>query len=124
VLYVEDNPLNALLFTEALRHHPELSLRVAAEENEALAVAGSWTPDLLVIDMHLPGATGSEVLHRLRRLPGLGSVPAVVCSADAMAEDRASALAEGFCDYWTKPLDLRQLAARIETTIRRAVQPP
>lgn len=120
VLYVEDNPLNALLFTEALRRHPELSLRVAADGEEALALALDWQPDLLVIDMHLPGATGTEVLRGLRRLPGLGAVPAVVCSADAMPEDRERALAEGFSGYWTKPLDVRRLGDEIRMTVERA----
>jgi PAS domain S-box-containing protein len=119
VLYVEDNPLNALLFEEALRRHPELSLRVAADGKEALALAAQWQPDLLVIDMHLPGATGTEVLRALRRLPDLGAVPAVMCSADAMPEDRERALAEGFADYWTKPLDVRRLGADIRVAVER-----
>ena len=117
VLYVEDNPLNALLFTEALRHHPELKLHVAVDGQDALAVVADWRPDLFVIDMHLPGATGTEVLHALRALPGMQGVPAVVCTADAMPQDRERALASGFDGYWTKPLDIRRLAADIQAVL-------
>ena len=93
---------------------------MAANGAEAVAIAGRWRPDLLVIDMHLPGANGTEVLQHLRRVPGLAQVPAVMCSADAMPEDRARALAAGFAGYWTKPLDVRRLATEIEA----AISPP
>lgn len=120
VIYVEDNPLNALLFSEALRDHPDLRLQVAGDGDEALALVRDCRPDLLVIDMHLPGANGSEVLRRLRQLPGLDAVPAVVCSADAMPQDQSRALANGFSGYWTKPLDVRLIAGRIRAAIRAA----
>jgi CheY-like chemotaxis protein len=61
-------------------------------------------------------------LHRLWREAGLQHVPAVMCSADAMPGDRERALAEGFVGYWTKPIDVRRLAADVEAAI--AVTPP
>jgi PAS domain S-box-containing protein len=114
VLYVEDNPLNALLFEEALRGRAMLDVRIAADGPQALAIARDWRPDLLVIDRHLPGADGQQVLRQLRRLDGLERTPAVMCSADAMPEDRALALASGFADYWTKPLQITRLADDVE----------
>jgi len=117
VLYVEDNPVNALLFEEALRHAPSVQLRVAECGDRALVIASDWRPDLLVIDMHLPGASGSQVLHQLRSIKGLEGVPAVVCSADALPADRASALADGFVGYWTKPVDVSGLVAEIEAVL-------
>ncbi len=119
VMYVEDNPLNALLFEEALRRHLEIALRVAPDGDEALQIASAWRPDLLVIDMHLPGANGIEVLRRLRALPGLETVPAVMCSADAMPQDLDRTLAAGFVSYWTKPLDVRLLAQEIHAVLDR-----
>jgi len=123
LLYVEDNRINALLFQEALRHHAGFELRVAEDGREALEIVGEWQPDVLVLDAHLPGDSGHEVLRRLRELPALRAAPAYMCSADAMPEDVQRALATGFCGYWTKPLDidavldeLHALRTRIGTT--------
>jgi len=120
VLYVEDNALNVLLFEEALRREPGVELCVAVSGEQALAMVEHWTPELLIIDLNLPGVTGTELLQALRLRPALASVPAVVCSADAMPEDRARALAAGFDHYWTKPIDVRALPGVIAATL----QPP
>jgi PAS domain S-box-containing protein len=119
VLYVEDNALNALLFSEALRGAAGIELRVAEDGTAALDAVQGWTPDLLVIDGHLPGAQGHEVLRALRARPGLAATPAVMCSADALPEERERALAHGFVDYWTKPVEVRRLAADIAAVIER-----
>lgn len=113
VLLVEDDPLSALLFGEALRAHTGLVLRVAGNGETALALAAQWQPELLVIDGHLPDAKGHELLAQLRRLPGLDAVPAVIATADAMPADREAALARGFIAHWPKPLDVRHLPAQI-----------
>ena len=125
VLYVEDNPLNVLLFEEALRHELGVELRVAVSGEAALALVEHWTPELLIIDMNLPGATGTELLHALRLRPALADAPAVVCSADAMPDDRERALAAGFDHYWTKPIDVRALPAAITAALQGgATLPP
>ena len=118
VLYVEDNALNVLLFEEALRHEPGVELRVAISGEEAMAMVKHWTPELFIIDMNLPGVTGIELLRALRLQPTLAGVPAVVCSADAMPEDRARALAAGFDHYWTKPIDVHALPGAITDALR------
>lgn len=119
VLLVEDDTLSALLFSEALRLQPGFELRVAGSAAEALAQVGGWLPELMVIDGHLPDAKGHELLQRLRGLPGLAAVPAVMATADAMPADRDAALARGFQAHWPKPLDVRQLPAQL-----RAQLPP
>jgi PAS domain S-box-containing protein len=118
VLYVEDNPLNVLLFEEALRHELGVELRVAISGEAAMALVEHWTPELLIIDMNLPGATGTELLRALRLRPALADTPAVVCSADAMPDDRERALAAGFDHYWTKPIDVRALPAAITAALQ------
>jgi len=115
MLYVEDNRINAILFEEALRlHHGRIELKVAEDGEEALEIARAWTPDVLVLDAHLPGMTGFEVLARLRTQPGLASAPAYMCSADAMPEDIKRAYEAGFVGYWTKPIDIAAVMADIE----------
>jgi PAS domain S-box-containing protein len=106
VLYVEDNRINAMLFEEALRPYPQIELSIAEDGQMALSIARERTPDVLVLDAHLPGMTGFEVLDALRTLPNLADAPAFMCSADAMPEDVARAQAAGFTGYWTKPIDI------------------
>jgi PAS domain S-box-containing protein len=115
VLYIEDNRLNAMLFEEALRGHERLDLEVAEDGQEALTVARSFNPQVLVIDAHLPGMTGFEVLHALRKQPAMRDVPAYMCSADAMPEDIAKAHQQGFVGYWTKPVDLPAVIGTLHT---------
>jgi CheY-like chemotaxis protein len=111
LLYVEDNRINALLFEEALKPHTWIDLRVVYDGSEAVAVAPDWQPDVLVLDSHLPDISGTELLSRLRALPGLGSVPAFMCSADAMPDEVQRGLAAGFLGYWTKPIDFDAVLA-------------
>jgi PAS domain S-box-containing protein len=113
VVYVEDNRINALLFQEALRPYPELWLEVAEDGQMALTVAREHQPEVLVIDAHLPGMSGFEVLRALRTLPGLTDVPAYMCSADALPEDIQRAHEEGFVGYWTKPIDIEHVTAEL-----------
>ena len=113
VMYVEDNRINAMLFAEALRPYPELLLEVAEDGQVAMTVARDHRPEVLVIDAHLPGMTGFEVLTALRALPGIDNVPAYMCSADALPEDIAKARQAGFSGYWTKPIDIEQVTAEL-----------
>jgi PAS domain S-box-containing protein len=109
VLYVEDNRINALLFEEALRGYDYLHLAVAEDGQVAMSVAREFKPEVLVVDAHLPGMSGFEVLRALRTLPGLKEAPAYMCSADALPEDIARAHEEGFVGYWTKPIDIPEV---------------
>ncbi|HEY6355528.1 MAG TPA: response regulator, partial [Burkholderiaceae bacterium] len=65
-----------------------------------------------------------ELLRALRLRPALANAPAVVCSADAMPDDRERALAAGFDHYWTKPIDVRELPAAITAALRSSAAPP
>ncbi|MFZ5520222.1 MAG: PAS domain S-box protein [Pseudomonadota bacterium] len=113
VLYVEDNRINALLFEQAFGVLPGIELRIAEDGQQALDLAGQWTPDVLVLDAHLPGMSGFEALVALRAVPGLQQTPAYMCSADAMPEDVARAKAAGFAGYWTKPIDIQQVLGEL-----------
>lgn len=106
VLYVEDNRINAMLFEEALRPYSQIDLVIAEDGQMALSMARERAPDVLVLDAHLPGMSGFEVLEALRTLPDLVNAPAFMCSADAMPDDVARAQAAGFTGYWTKPIDI------------------
>jgi CheY-like chemotaxis protein len=106
MLYVEDNRINALLFEEVIGLHAGVELRIAEDKAGALDQVRVWRPDVLVLDAHLPDASGFELLEALRAQPGLGKVPAFMCSADTNPADLQRASAAGFVGYWCKPIDL------------------
>ncbi|WP_290872244.1 PAS domain-containing protein, partial [Aquabacterium sp.] len=113
VLYVEDNRINAMLFEEALRPYGQIALDIAEDGQTAVSLVQESPPQVLVLDAHLPGMSGFDVLKALRKLPGMASVPAYMCSADAMPEDVARAKAEGFTGYWTKPIDIVEVTTEL-----------
>jgi CheY-like chemotaxis protein len=117
VLYVEDEPLNALLMQELFKSRPAWTLHVAVDGAEGVELAQRLRPDLALIDMNLPDISGTEVLHRLRADERTRAMPCIALSADAMHEQVSAALAAGFDDYWTKPMDLTRLLAAVAAAL-------
>ena len=105
LLYVDDDRINTLLFEETCRVAGGIDLASATSGSEALELAASFQPQLLVLDLHLPDTTGYELLPALRRVLS-GNAPAILCSADEPESVRQQALAAGFQDCWTKPVEL------------------
>jgi signal transduction histidine kinase/CheY-like chemotaxis protein len=114
VLYIEDHPVNAMLVREALAmQQPCHRLRLAESGEQGLDMVAEERPDIVLLDLNLPGADGYAVLARLRADPATALLPCIAVSADAMPEEVARARAAGFNDYWTKPLAMIGLAERI-----------
>ena len=114
VLYIEDHPVNAMLVREALSmQQPRHRLRLAESGEQGLEMVAEERPDIVLLDLNLPGADGYAVLARLRADPVTARLPCIAVSADAMPEEVARARAAGFNDYWTKPLAMIGLAERI-----------
>ena len=109
LLYVDDDRINLMLFENACAALPGLQLSTATSRAEALEQVRLQAPQLLVIDLHLPDGDGTQLLATLRLEPGLGNVPAVLCSADEGDALRQRAAAAGFAACWTKPVDSRSL---------------
>ena len=114
VLYIEDNLVNQLVMQGMLAHRPAIELQLAATPAEGLAMAVAAAPDLVLLDIQLPGASGYDVLRALRADGRTQSVPAVAVSANAMPQDLAQAREAGFDAYLTKPLDLQGLLATVD----------
>lgn len=121
LLYVEDNRINALLFEQALHLHPGIELKIAEDGQHALEITTDWTPDVLVLDAHLPGMSGYEALLALREREPMAHTPAYMCSADAMPEDIQRAKDAGFVGYWTKPIDIKQVLKELERHLHELV---
>jgi PAS domain S-box-containing protein len=114
LLYIEDNPVNALLVEEMVRGHAGLQIESVASGLAGVARAQALQPDLILIDMQLPDIDGHEVLARLRAQPSTAGIRCVALSANAMPEDIARAMAAGFADYWTKPIKMSSFLAALD----------
>jgi CheY-like chemotaxis protein len=104
VLCVEDNPVNLQLVRELIALRPRVRLRTAVDGLSGVAAALDERPDLLLLDLQLPDIDGLEVMRRVRDVPAMAGCRIVALSADAMPDHIAAALAAGFDDYWTKPI--------------------
>jgi CheY-like chemotaxis protein len=94
---------------------------ISAELPEAgLQLARAQRPDLILLDIQLPGIDGYEVLRRLRADEGTRDIPVIAISANAMPADLERGLAAGFRDYLTKPIDQRVLVAALNKALQRA----
>ena len=114
VLYIEDEPVNALLMQEFFKTLPAATgprLVVASTGRDGLREAALLRPDLILLDMNLPDLDGLEVLRRLRADSRTAHIPVIAVSADALPEQVRRARDAGFDDYWTKPIELRQVHA-------------
>lgn len=119
VLYVEDHPINALLMAAILERRPQLELVIATSGREALRMAEGLEPVLLLLDLGLPDCHGIQLLGWLRDTPGCHTPPAVAVTADVTFEIRNS----GFCELWTKPLNVEKVLARLDALTAAAPQP-
>ena len=117
LLCIEDNPTNQLLVRELLSLRPAVALSCADSGGAGIAAAQRQRPDVVLLDMQLPDLHGSEVLHALRRLPGLARCRVIALSANAMPSDIEQARAQGFDDYWTKPIDVARFLGGIDALL-------
>jgi two-component system cell cycle response regulator DivK len=91
----------------------------AVDGEEAVAMARSRLPNLILMDLGLPGIDGWEATRRLKGDPATCHIPLIVLSAHAMSNDRDMALAAGGDDFDTKPVRFDQLVAKIETLLAK-----
>jgi two-component system cell cycle response regulator DivK len=113
ILVVEDNPLNLKLVREVLQFAGYDVIEARSGE-EGLRAAEENPPDLVLMDLQLPGIDGTETLRRLREGSLKVDVPVVAVTALAMAEDRERAAVAGFDGYVEKPISVRALPNQVE----------
>lgn len=119
ILVVEDNPLNLKLVRDVLEFAGYEVVEAHSGE-DALRVAQEAPPDLVLMDLQLPGIDGSETLRRLRQAILGRNVPVVAVTALAMAEDREQASQAGFDGYLEKPISVRALPGQVEAFLTGA----
>jgi signal transduction histidine kinase/CheY-like chemotaxis protein len=118
VLSIEDNPANSEVIARYLGGRPGTTLHAAASGTTGLELARTHKPSVILLDLHLPGLSGEEVLERLRTDPLTADIPVIVLSADATPGTIRRLRARGISDYLTKPVDLAALGRAIDATVR------
>jgi CheY-like chemotaxis protein len=119
ILVVEDNPLNRLLVHDILelRGHAVVE---AATVDEARVQLDRERPDLLLLDVQIPGGGGEAVIREVRQRPELAHLPIIAVTSLAMPGDRERLLSIGFQGYLSKPIDTRTFGAAIESYLKSA----
>ena len=112
VLIVEDNPLNLKLVRDVLLK-AGFDVIEARTGEEGVARAQDSKPDVILMDLQLPGINGTEALRMVRNDPSGVDVPVVALTAFAMSEDRDRALLDGFDGYLSKPINVRDLPHQV-----------
>ena len=112
VLVVEDNAKNLKLVKDVLQY-AGYEVVVAETGERALELVAEMTPDLVLMDLQLPGIDGTETMRRLRQLPKTKHVPVVAVTAFAMQADRDKAFVNGFDGFIEKPISVRGLHSEV-----------
>jgi two-component system cell cycle response regulator DivK len=121
VLIVEDNPRNLKLVRDLLEHLGYRTLEATTAE-DGLALAREHRPDLVLMDVQLPGVDGVEALVRLRADPATSGIPVVAVTAFAMKDDRARFVAAGFDGYLEKPIDVRAFPGQVAEMLNQSAR--
>jgi signal transduction histidine kinase/CheY-like chemotaxis protein len=117
ILYVEDNPANLRLVEEIVRFRSDLRLLSALDGHVGLSLARAHQPELILMDLNLPGMSGIEVLKQLRADPLTANIPVIALTANAMPRDIERGRAAGFNRYLTKPIDIDKFTEAINSTL-------
>ncbi|WP_445681043.1 MHYT domain-containing protein [Radicibacter daui] len=120
LLYVEDNPANVQLMRDLVESMGGIELLFAADAGTGIALARAHAPDLVVLDINLPGIDGFELLTRLRSDPLTRDIPAIALSANALPHYVEKGLKAGFKRYMTKPLQVAEFIAAVEEVLQVA----
>jgi signal transduction histidine kinase/ActR/RegA family two-component response regulator len=114
LLYVEDNPANLALIEEVVGTRGDFRVMSAPDAQIGLEMARTHHPQIILMDLNLPGRSGHEALGLLRAGESTRDIPVIAVTASAMDAERSRALAAGFFRYITKPIDVGQLNAAID----------
>ena len=120
LLYVEDNPANSKLVEQLIARRPTLRLLTAVDSNQGIQLARAHQPDVILMDINLPGISGIEAMKILRDDPTTAHIPIVALSANAMPRDVAKGLEAGFFSYLTKPIKVPEFMAALDAALHSA----
>jgi len=117
VLYIEDNPANLHLVEQVLANIPNITFLDASEALLGIELAISHQPDLILMDINLPGMDGFKALEKLQQNETTVHIPVIAISANAMPKDIENGKKSGFKEYITKPIDVKNLLEIVEINL-------
>jgi CheY-like chemotaxis protein len=117
LLYVEDNPANLALVAQLIARRSDLCLLTAVNGKVGIDLARSSRPEMILMDINLPGISGIDALKILRDDPATAHIPIVALSANAMPRDIKKGLEAGFFYYLTKPIKINELMETIDVAL-------
>jgi CheY-like chemotaxis protein len=120
VLYVEDNPANLMLVEDLIARRPDIRLLTARDGIRGVAIARESLPDVVLMDINLPGISGIEALRILADDPVTTHIPVVALSANAMPRDIEKGLEAGFFRYLTKPIKVNEFMNTLDVALKFA----
>jgi PAS domain S-box-containing protein len=120
LLYVEDNPANLKLIEQLIARRPDMLLLTARDGDLGIQLARARQPEVILMDINLPGISGIEALKILREDPATAHIPIVALSANAMPRDIEKGLHAGFFGYLTKPIKVDEFMQTLDVALEFA----
>jgi CheY-like chemotaxis protein len=120
LLYVEDNPANLKLVAQLIARRPDMRLLSAVNGNLGIELARANQPEVILMDINLPGMSGMQALKILREDPLTAHIPVLAISAKAMPGDIKSGLEAGFFGYLTKPIKVNEFMDALDVALEFA----
>ncbi len=118
LLYVEDNPANLELVEQLVARRPDLRLLSAADGSIGIEFARAYLPEVILMDINLPGISGVDAMQILRLDPTTSHIPIIAISANAMPRDIEKALDAGFFNYVTKPIKVGEFMDTLDAALK------
>jgi signal transduction histidine kinase/ActR/RegA family two-component response regulator len=120
VLYVEDNPANLMLVEDIIARRPDIRLLSARDGKSGIELARASLPDVILMDIHLPGISGIDAMKILVADHTTAHIPVVALSANAIPRDIEKGLESGFFRYLTKPINVNEFMDTLDVTLKFA----
>ena len=119
LLYIEDNPANLQLVEELITRRPDLRLLSAGDGTLGIELAREFMPEVILMDINLPGMSGIQALKVLREDPATARIPVLAISANAMPHDIRKGLDAGFFHYLTKPIKVNEFMDALDMALEK-----
>jgi signal transduction histidine kinase/ActR/RegA family two-component response regulator len=119
LLYVEDNPANLMLIEDLIARRPDIRLLSARDGTRGIEIARNSLPDIILMDINLPGISGLQALEILAEDPTTAHIPVIALSANAIPRDIQKGLEAGFFRYLTKPIKVNELMETLDMALER-----
>jgi CheY-like chemotaxis protein len=118
LLYVEENPANLMLVEQIIAEQPHVHMLSARDGNHGIKLARTRLPDVILMDINLPGISGIEAMNILRNDPATKHIPVIALSANAILREIEKGLEAGFFRYLTKPIKINEFLNALDDALK------